>query len=1076
MALVDIANGKHRHVAYRDSKLTFLLRDSLGGNTKTYMIANISPAARSFGETLSTLQFAQRAKMIKNKAVINEDISGSVNQLQEEIRKLKQQLMAGGAGPMQIVPTAGSAPSNDGLLVAAIRSRNIAEQQTTSLKDRLELTRELLAKKEKALQSTKMILKFRDTALSKMRKPQLGGAEAPDVEEKINALEEEIQTYKGLVENHPEVTRFAVQNLRLREELKHLKEAYPSSGQDNVLLQEARQYSLMIEKKVAMLIDTDGSRRTPYATPVANRTRSRIFGTPGVETPRAKRAREVELEKFKVQKELEEKIAALTDKSSADQKIAEGIMRTARERELELCAERDAATSSLIDLENTLKVSQMRHQMEITRVQEGHMKSLEKYDSAATDKENSSRLQAQFDHVSSELTTSRTENADLKKEQMNFEVAKNKLQQDYTRAESQLKATAELMDQTRTEFEMAQAEAATELAAKIDEINLLQSQTSANKIQLAQVEEQIEQAKAQQEASRADFEGAIDAMRGEKEKLEAELVDAVDANQRLQETFDEERTQRMNFEDELSTVNAEMDFKNEEVAKADQQMAVLKQDLTKLTAHISTLEADLDAQKQSNQRLIEADSSTTEITRERDQLVASVADSATAMAALQTELAELQKVTLEKQDDLDDANRILADKTTFLAQQIEIVKSGKAQIAALTEETESRNQEIADCRETISEMTEQARIYAETSDTLEETITTLNDQLEEEAAAHRDQLAEIMQELDATHVRAKQADAALTQAEQTIAANAAASAKLRTKSESLVASLSSLNTEIERMTGEIARLEEIVSHHDATKAHLDTTQEGYLSEIAGLKTQLSDMSEILQTGEELKQDKAKEVSDLKATVADLKQQQAAFEEVQERLEKLEESTQVEHAEHAVEVADLKETLAQLQQEQQSTKDARQEAELQTGIKIEELTKENAKLAGRMNMCEVNLDAALEDAEALVDELQRARDLEQTLYKEKEELQSKYEQSQESKLRIEEDYAKTQHQLNELRSEADKLIGHQNTSQKIQLHLQIKKENNSLKTEINKLKTQLKQAGSTAKKPLGEQNALKASVR
>jgi chromosome segregation ATPase len=275
------------------------------------------------------------------------------------------------------------------------------------------------------------------------------------------------------------------------------------------------------------------------------------------------------------------------------------------------------------------------------------------------------------------------------------------------------------------------------------------------------------------------------------------------------------------------------------------------------------------------------------------------------------------------------------------------------------------------------------------------------------------------------------------------------------------------------MTNEIARLEEIVSHDATTKAHLDTTQEGYLSEIAGLKTQLSDMSEMLQTGEELKQDKAKEVSDLKATVADLKQQQAAFEEVQGRLSKLEESTHVEHAEHAVEVADLKETITQLQQEQLSAKDARQEAELQTGTKIEELTKENAKLAGRMNMCEVNLDAALEDAEALVDELQRARDLEQTLYKEKEELQSKYEQSQESKLRVEEDYAKTQHQLNELRSEADKLIGHQNTSQKIQLHLQIKKENNSLKTEINKLKTQLKQAGSTIKRPLGERNALKA---
>jgi hypothetical protein len=57
-SLVDIGDGKSRHVHYRDSKLTFLLRDSLGGNSKTLIVANISPASVNFGETLSTLKFA----------------------------------------------------------------------------------------------------------------------------------------------------------------------------------------------------------------------------------------------------------------------------------------------------------------------------------------------------------------------------------------------------------------------------------------------------------------------------------------------------------------------------------------------------------------------------------------------------------------------------------------------------------------------------------------------------------------------------------------------------------------------------------------------------------------------------------------------------------------------------------------------------------------------------------------------------------------------------------------------------------------------------------------------------------
>jgi kinesin family member 15 len=70
-SLVENSQGKNRHVPYRDSKLTFILRDSLGGNSRTCMIANVTSASTSFAETLSTLKFAQRAKLIKNKVQKN---------------------------------------------------------------------------------------------------------------------------------------------------------------------------------------------------------------------------------------------------------------------------------------------------------------------------------------------------------------------------------------------------------------------------------------------------------------------------------------------------------------------------------------------------------------------------------------------------------------------------------------------------------------------------------------------------------------------------------------------------------------------------------------------------------------------------------------------------------------------------------------------------------------------------------------------------------------------------------------------------------------------------------------------
>lgn len=65
--------SKVRHVPYRDSKLTKLLNDSLGGNTRTVMIANIGPGQRNYDETLNTLRYANQAKNIKNKPKINED-------------------------------------------------------------------------------------------------------------------------------------------------------------------------------------------------------------------------------------------------------------------------------------------------------------------------------------------------------------------------------------------------------------------------------------------------------------------------------------------------------------------------------------------------------------------------------------------------------------------------------------------------------------------------------------------------------------------------------------------------------------------------------------------------------------------------------------------------------------------------------------------------------------------------------------------------------------------------------------------------------------------------------------------
>ena len=75
----DPKSSRRKHVPYRDSVLTWLLKDSLGGNSKTVMMATFSPAGDNFEESLSTLRYADRAKSIVNHAIVNEVCSGAIS-------------------------------------------------------------------------------------------------------------------------------------------------------------------------------------------------------------------------------------------------------------------------------------------------------------------------------------------------------------------------------------------------------------------------------------------------------------------------------------------------------------------------------------------------------------------------------------------------------------------------------------------------------------------------------------------------------------------------------------------------------------------------------------------------------------------------------------------------------------------------------------------------------------------------------------------------------------------------------------------------------------------------------------
>merc|ERR1719411_597505 len=98
-ALGEENRGANSHIPYRDSKLTRLLQDSLGGNSHTLMIACVSPADSNLEETISTLRYADRARKIKNKPIVNKDPRNEeLSRLRNQVQQLQMQLLGRGGG------------------------------------------------------------------------------------------------------------------------------------------------------------------------------------------------------------------------------------------------------------------------------------------------------------------------------------------------------------------------------------------------------------------------------------------------------------------------------------------------------------------------------------------------------------------------------------------------------------------------------------------------------------------------------------------------------------------------------------------------------------------------------------------------------------------------------------------------------------------------------------------------------------------------------------------------------------------------------------------------------------------
>ncbi|XP_030768697.1 kinesin-like protein KIF1B isoform X3 [Rhinopithecus roxellana] len=184
-ALAEVSKKKKKtdFIPYRDSVLTWLLRENLGGNSRTAMVAALSPADINYDETLSTLRYADRAKQIKCNAVINEDPNAKlVRELKEEVTRLKDLLRAQGLGDIiDIDPliddySGSGSKSSMGSLTSSPSSCSLNSQvgltSVTSIQERIMSTPGGEEAIERLKESEKIIAELNETWEEKLRKTE----------------------------------------------------------------------------------------------------------------------------------------------------------------------------------------------------------------------------------------------------------------------------------------------------------------------------------------------------------------------------------------------------------------------------------------------------------------------------------------------------------------------------------------------------------------------------------------------------------------------------------------------------------------------------------------------------------------------------------------------------------------------------------------------------------------------------------------------------------------------------------------------------------------------------------------
>ncbi|XP_067147461.1 kinesin-like protein KIF15 isoform X2 [Apteryx mantelli] len=1083
-ALVDVGNGKQRHICYRDSKLTFLLRDSLGGNAKTCIIANVHPGSRCFGETLSTLNFAQRAKLIKNKAVVNEDTQGNVSQLQAEVKKLKEQLaqLTSMTSMHDISVSQGAVEKGKKNLnyinnfLEAMLFWEKSEGEKKTLLEKVAQLEDLCAKKEKFIQSNKMIVKFREDHIVRLERlhKEAGGSLLPkEQDDFLNELREELQTLREQIEQHPRIAKYAMENHNLREENKRLRSLQSVKRAQEIDAQTIAELEKAFLEASATEKNTGGHHL--YSTTISvegnsvasvERLKARLLHT---QSELASSKQEYEEFKELTKKKHMELESELQSLRKANQHLENILEATKAHKRREVSQLHKLHRETLKNITTPTKAYQLRSRL-VPRISpeildyhsEDFQRSGEMMDDIFKEPVPPEMNEQAYEAIAEELKVAQ-EQLSTMQTKLDEEESKNiKLQQHINKLEHHSAQIQELFSSERNDWnkecqelleqikllekQFQDTQSKTDiLTSEVHDLRIvLQSadkELSAVKLEYSTFREKQEKEMSQLSGRHMDVQFQLDSVRLEHEKILEEKASLQDDYENLQEVTKFETDQ----------LKQQLEERKQEAEAMKTELCNLLKLLKTEKEHNQKLTLQLQEDKENNSKELLKVLESAQVEKPSSEMMTRCEQQEAKLQKLEQKLAAAEEMiaSLKKTNDAD------KEVVTDLMRQIQELRSSTNRktesIDGLTRELEDIN-----CKyNSVLAAKEESKGIIEDQ---EKKIEELMEALERKQIAdniERDLLCEDLHHTTEQLIRLTEAsknhDSLLQCAQEDITKKETLIQELREQLDKKTEELEKRKNEYELKMKQIDCFVDSSSvtfpqcpktppNFDVNLAKILETHE---QEIADRRASAITLEHLVHELNEERRAKNDEILRLKEQLNKLANLHLEMQILTENNRSLQ--SQLVEAQRQSKISDQKYSDVQHLKEKEIA-----EERLAKNKAMEEMLKIKAELEEIKNTLKIKENTCLE----MTLEIERTRALELKAFHEKEEIRSKLEETYEERDRIGKEMDLLRKQVESLAEENGKLLGHKNLNQKIQYLVKMKKDYAKLTEETEKLRVEI----------------------